>query len=418
MGSMWRSAIVSIVIVSFPVGARGQGNPVGPEFRVNSYTTQGQRLPSVERDPLGNFVVVWTSYGQDGSSDGIFGQRYDGSGVPLGAEFRVNTSTTGGQYLASVAAGSSGDFVVVWASVDQDGSQYGVFGQRYTVGGMPLGPEFRVNTYTTGTQRAPAIAADSSGSFVVAWMSAGQDGSSYGIFGQRFASSGVPTGPEFRVNTSTTGYQLLPSVAAGPAGTFVIVWTGVDGSNSGVFGQRYASSGTPTGPEFRVNTYTFGLQDHPSVALDSSGNFMLVWQSVPQDGSDHGVYGQRYTASGAPSGSEFRVNTYTTYVQQRPSVVTDSSGNFVVVWQSLYQDGPTFSVFGQRYAATGAPEGAEFRVNTFTNYYQSNPDVAADPAGNFVVVWQSILQDGSSFGVFGQRYAPIVPVELVHFRVE
>ena len=35
--------------------------------------------------------------------------------------------------------------------------------------------------------------------------------------------------------------------------------------------------------------------------------------------------------------------------------------------------------------------------------------MAADAAGNFVVVWQSDGQDGSGYGVFGQRYAFIAP---------
>ena len=34
------------------------------------------------------------------------------------------------------------------------------------------------------------------------------------------------------------------------------------------------------------------------------------------------------------------------------------------------------------------------------------------------IIWSSDGQDGSSFGVFGQRYSQIVPVELMHFRVE
>jgi len=54
-----------------------QGNPVGPEFRVNTYTTGSQFLPSVASDPTGNFVVVWQSANQDGSMQGIFGQRYN-----------------------------------------------------------------------------------------------------------------------------------------------------------------------------------------------------------------------------------------------------------------------------------------------------------------------------------------------------
>jgi hypothetical protein len=37
---------------------------------------------------------------------------------------------------------------------------------------------------------------------------------------------------------------------------------------------------------------------------------------------------------------------------------------------------------------------------------------------DFVVVWQSNTQDGSSYGIFGQRYSQIVPVELMRFGVE
>jgi hypothetical protein len=44
--------------------------------------------------------------------------------------------------------------------------------------------------------------------------------------------------------------------------------------------------------------------------------------------------------------------------------------------------------------------------------------VTADSAGNFVVVWSSFGQDGSNYGVFGQRYSQIVPVELMRFGVE
>ena len=108
-----------------------------------------------------------------------------------------------------MASDSSGNFVVVWESYYQDGSGFGVFGQRYASTGAPLGPEFRVNTHTTISQRYPAVASDSSGNFVVVWDSSSQDGSSYGVFGQRYASTGAPLGPEFRVNTYTTGSQTI-----------------------------------------------------------------------------------------------------------------------------------------------------------------------------------------------------------------
>jgi hypothetical protein len=413
-----------LALVLFPRAASAQGDPLGPEFRVNTYTTNGQAFSAITSDASGNFVVVWESDGQDGptgTSRGVFGQRYASSGTPLGPEFRVNTYTTESQGLPSIAADGSGNFVVVWRSEGQDGSSHGVFGQRYANSGTPLGSEFRVNTFTTGEQRFPSVAADTAGNFVAVWRSAGQDLSSFGIFGQRYASSGVPLGSEFRVNTYTTGSQAGAAVASDASGNFVVVWSSVsqDGSSYGVFGQRYAISGTSLGPEFRVNTYTTGGQLYPAVASDGSGNFVVVWQSEDQNGSGDGVYGQRYASSGTPLGPEFRINTYTAFDQINPVVASDISGNLVVVWTSPEPGaGASFGIVGQRYASSGAPSGPEFRVNTYTPEFQTRPAVTSDASGNFVVSWTSPGQDGSSYGIFGQRYSQIVPVELMQFKVE
>ena len=336
----------------------GSGIPIGPEFRVNTYTTGFQEFPSVAADLAGNFVVVWHS-GQDGSALGIFGQRYASSGAPLGPEFRVNTYTTSSQFFPSVASDAGGNFVVVWNSpADESGT--GVFGQRFASSGAPMGPEFRVNTVTFAEQYVGNVASDAAGSFVVVWDSLFQDGSQIGVFGQRFASSGTPIGPEFRVNTFTIDNQLGPRVASDTTGNFVVVWTssplqiaGQDGSGAGVFGQRFDTSGVPLGAEFRVNTFTTSNQYSPSIAADSAGNFVVSWQSYSQEGPYGGlagVFGQRYASSGAPLGPEFRVNTYTTTRQYRSAVAADPLGNFVVTWTSYPgQDGSFHGVFGQRF---------------------------------------------------------------------
>ena len=416
------SLLVLASTVLLPSVASPQGDPVGPEFRVNTYTINNQGLASVAAGGGGDFVVVWTSGpGQDGSSYGIFGQRYAGSGAPQGPEFRVNTYTTNSQYRSFAAADSSGRFVVVWESTGQDGAGRGVFGQRYDSSGAALGPEFRVNTYTTGDQFGAIVAAASpSGSFVVVWHSNGEDGSGFGVFGQRYDASGAPQGSEFRVNTYTTGNQFYPSVATDSSNGFVVSWSslGQDGSGYGILAQRYDSVGSPIGPELRVNTFTTGSQSVSAVASDPSGNFVVVWASAAQDGQDYGIFGQRFASSGAPLGPEFLVNSYTTDTQFIPAIAADSAGNFVVAWQSDTQDGSSYGTFGQRYAASGAPLGPEFRVNTYTTLQQAVPAVAADGNGAFVVVWQSVGQDGSSIGVFGQRFSQMVPVELMQFRVE
>ena len=187
------------------------GTPLGGDILVNTYTAgvQGWRgSTDAAVDRVGNLVVVWASDGQDGSYDGVFGQRLGASGAPVGAECQVNTYTTGDQgsrqFRGSVAVtrAPDGRFVVVWMGGQQDGSGFGIFGQRYDAAGAPAGAEFRVNTNTTDAQTTPDVAMDGNGNLVVVWSSFGQDGSLGGVFGRRFAASGAAQGSEFQVNTN------------------------------------------------------------------------------------------------------------------------------------------------------------------------------------------------------------------------
>src|SRR5439155_1490486 len=161
------------------------------EFRVNTVTTGSQLRPAVGMSAAGDFVIVWDT--GDGSGTGIAAQRYSAAGVPQGGEFRVNTLIAGNQYAPAVAMDAAGDFVVAWQSgsvgVSQDGSGLGVFAQRYSAAGVAQGPEFRVNTFTTGDQNFPAIAIDAAGDFVVAWSSYNQDGSDYGVYHKRYSAA-------------------------------------------------------------------------------------------------------------------------------------------------------------------------------------------------------------------------------------
>ena len=276
------------------------GNPVGAEFQVNTYTNNTQTNPSIAMDPSGNFVIAWQSWYQDGGGDGIFAQRYDSTGNPVGAEFQVNTYTTSTQYLHSVGMDPFGNFVIVWTSRHQDGDGDGIFAQRYDSTGNPVGAEFQVNTYTTGDQTRPSIATGPFGNFVIAWTSYGQDGDSYGIFAQRYDSTGNPVGAEFQVNTYTTGDQTGPSVGMDPFGNFVIAWMsyGQDGDGDGIFAQWYDSNGNPLEAEFQVNTYTLDDQVYPSVPAVYSDNLLIVWESKGgQDGYGSGIFGEIFYAA-------------------------------------------------------------------------------------------------------------------------
>jgi hypothetical protein len=340
-----------------------------------------------------------------------------------GVEFRVNTFTTGSQHDPNVDSNGSGAFVVAWTS-PQDGSGDGVFAQRFANSGAPIGPEFQVNTFTTGTQYQPAVAMDQAGNFVVVWSSQGQEGAGAEVYGQRFSSSGVPLGSEFRVNTFTTGDQHRPDVGSDPSGNFLVVWQdgadpGGGAAGRGIFGRSYDSTGAPVGPEFQVNTYTTGFHGAPAVAVDLAGGAVAVWHSDGQDGSDLGIFGQRFSVSGTPIGSEFQVNTFTTGRQADPAVGKEFSSNgcFVVAWSSDGEDGSGSGVFGRVYYFGVDPQDV-FRFNEITTGHQTRAAVGALPEVDLVVLWDTEGQDGSGTSVYGRIDNHFIPVELMQFKVE
>lgn len=381
----------------------------GDEFRVNTTTAGNQQTDqfspgAVAMDSVGNYVVVWTSTGQDGSGNGIYAQRYNAGGIPQGGEFLVNTTTASDQQNATVAMDASGNFVVTWESLNQDGSNFGIFAQRYNAAGVAQGVEFQVNTDASNAQRLPTVAMADNGNFVIVWSTA--DGSSLGVHAQRYDAAGVAQGSEFLVNTSQTlNAQQFATVAMDATGNFVVTWTDVfmDGRGD-IFAQRYDSTGAAQGSAFLVSSTT-GFQTNSAIAMNASGEFVITWQHNGNlSGNTYEIMARRYDAAGVAQGSQFQVNTTTTNDQTTPSVAMDDTGAFTVTWVSLGSDK---DIFAQTYSDTGVAQGTEFRVNTATLNGQQQPTIAMDADGDYVVVWTSVGQDagGAGLGVYGQRYS-------------
>jgi len=386
----------------------------GTELRVNELTTDTQRRARAFVAVDGTFVVTWHSFGQDGARYGVMARRFDARGNGLGNEFQVNTYTTDDQYHPDIAADRRGNFVVVWDSFGQDGSYASLNGQRFDARGQRRGGEFQVNTYTTYSQEWGRVAVAPGGSFVVAWSSY-TDGSVTSIVARRYDAQGAALGNEFVVNSTTAGLQIFPDVGVADDGSFVVAWMGPDGpTNYGVFARRFSPAGAPLGSDFRVNTTVPGYQNYPSLSVSPAGAFVVAWQSAGQDGSVYAIVGRRYDAAGVPLGAEFLVNTYTTGDQSgRPAVSADRQGNFTVAWRSMPgQDGSASGVFARRFAAGGAARSGEFGLNTYTTGDQDMPEVAVDPVGNVLSVWRSGGQDGSGSGVFARRWGGLLPAAL------
>jgi hypothetical protein len=145
--------------------------------------------------------------------------------------------------------------------------------------------------------------------------------------------------------------------------------------------------------EFLVNSLTDDRQLWPDVAMDTGGDFVVVWTSESSAGNDqsgYSVQARLFGADGVPRGEPFQVNSYTDNNQLVPSVAMDGVGNFVVVWVSKGSpgdDNSDTSIQGQRYDQAGIAQGEQFQVNQFISRGQNSPDVAMNDQGDFVVVW-------------------------------
>ncbi len=336
-------------------GQRVDGSGVfqGVEFQINTTTSSNQSSASVASDGDGDFLVAWSSI-QDGNGNGIFGQLFDSAGAAVGVEFQINAFTTGSQLGPAVAMAAGGGFIVAWQSAGQDGDGNGIFARGFNSSGAAITGELQLNTYTTGSQQIPAIALRG-GEVVVVWSDfTGHDGDGLGAFGQRLAVGGGLIGGEFQVATRTAGTQVYPSVAAIADGEFVVVWQGAGTQLSylEIFGQRYDSSGAPSGGEFLVNASTGDINDkfNPDVTSSGDGDFTVVWESYADDGDLLGVFGRQWSSLGTPLAAEFQVNTYTTGFQFGARVSISNAGRFVVAWHSTGQDGDAYGLFAQRFA--------------------------------------------------------------------
>ncbi|MET3779369.1 hypothetical protein ABID20_004965, partial [Rhizobium alvei] len=375
------------------------------ETRVNSATAGNQTAAQVTTLSDGSYVVTWQSADQDGDGNGIYQQHYSAKGVKIGGEVQVNSYTVSEQLAPSITALSGGGWVVTWQSAGPDGSSYGIVQQRYDAdGNADAAGEILVNTTATSAQRNPVVTALDDGGWVVAWESL--HGGDMNIYQQRFTSGGVASDGETLVNGWVSGNQVASTITALKDGGWVVAWEGSGGNGSeyGIYQQRYNSAGTAVGSETLVNSTTAGDQGTPSITGLADGGWVVTWYDPNKDGDAFGIFQQRYNSSGATVGSETQVNTFVTGIQFEPSVTALKSGGWVVTWSSSDHDGGQYGVYQQLYNKNGAAVGDETRINTTTDADQDTPSVSALNDGGWVVTWSSYGQDGDGEGVYMQRF--------------
>jgi hypothetical protein len=116
---------------SWDIYERSFTNAIGGQSQiVNAYTYGDQYNPQISAIG-GNYLIVWTSLGQDGSREGVYGQFLNEGDSLTGNEFLINTTTVGQQMEPAVASDGAQQFLAVWTSFTFSPNGFDLFAQRY-----------------------------------------------------------------------------------------------------------------------------------------------------------------------------------------------------------------------------------------------------------------------------------------------
>ena len=383
------------------------GNPLwAADVLVNSDGgTAKQEYPAVAVDGGGQAVVVWEDYRNGDYYRDIYVQRVDVGGNPLWAQdARVNSDGgTADQGSPAVAVDGGGNAVVVWQ--DNRNGNYDIYAQRLDAGGNRLwAQDLRVESDGgTVPQRYPAVAVDGGGQAVVVW--ADWRNGVRGIYAQRLNAQGNRLwAQDLRVNAE--GGMTLPTrddppvVALDRSGNAVVVWADVRNGNTDIYAQRVDAGGNRLwAQDVRVNSDGGTAEQwFPAVAVDGGGNAFVVWTDERNGNRD--IYAQRLDAGGNRRWvADVQVSADGGTADQKfPAVAVDGGGHAVVVWW-----GDNWDLYAQRLDAVGSRLWAQdLRVNSDEGKaYQRTPAVAVDWGGNIIVVWQDYRNGNQD--IYAQR---------------
>jgi sugar lactone lactonase YvrE len=315
-----------------------KGKPTSGEFRLIDRVDGSQAPDQVVADRDGSFLVVWTELTPRGQSS-VFVRRFNRNGAPRGEQIRVHGGGALNRYDGVVAVGSDGRFAVGWQTdvdVEDPGAYTNAMARIFAADGTPVTREILLSAGTPGigddnifafptglalapdgtlsalvqyyalpnclethlVQRKPrgglqsqslnvgfncvlsdyygsSLAMSRDGSVIATW-------SEFQAIAQRFAPDGTPRGDRNAVDV-----QIYTSVAAQADGSFIIVWTDVEGPDggllSGIFGRAFAADGTPLTRDLRINTTTENYHYGSAIAAHRRGPVVVVWGQIAQE---------------------------------------------------------------------------------------------------------------------------------------
>jgi hypothetical protein len=376
------------------------GNPLAASFKVSGDDGGTLRTsPKVSVGHSGKFVVVWEDY-RNVDAD-VYAQRFDSSGAELGENILVNLdSLSEDQYSPSVSMGLNDRFMVGW--VDLRYGDEAIFARSLSFGD-PSGDTvlFSITSDTSSVvQDSPPIVADTLGRFTVAWTE--YTPSNLTVYAQRFDSLGQGLGDNIIMSSSqSTGERHGPAMSSSPDGSFTVAWMDRRAGNYDIYAQAVTSGGFLNGTNLILNDDELGAnQNYPQIAIKADGGFAMVWEDLRRGESD--IFMRRFDQSASPLSDDCMVNdSLGRFYHGRPDLAGDESGNLLVVWEDTRES--LLEIYAQLFDNSGNPTGGNLRVNCQGMINNFAPSCDMSPDGDFVVVWSA--SEGNENNVYGRLFS-------------
>jgi hypothetical protein len=194
----------------------------------------------------------------------------------------------------------------------------------------------------------------------------------------------------------------------------------LDGNSDGVGGDDYVERFTivppplPSSPLVDVLTSSVPGPISSSFAVSPlDRSFVVVWQGPGQTAGETDVYARRFDEHGMAISSVVTANTFLPGNQTQPSVAMDDAGNYVVIWDTTIPLATGHVVYGRRFKADGTPLDADqFPVDTVPHAAATSPSVTMDSDGDFIVAWQGDL-GGDTSEIFARRFTGATGSSLI-----
>jgi Tol biopolymer transport system component len=247
----------------------------GSLLSVNTSSSKSQFNPSIAMNAAGNAVVAWTN-DQTGHTK-IDARQFNSNATAVGDDFQVGASGNDNQDFAKAGLDSSGNFAVTWQDNFGGAGAIDVMARRYNVAGTALdAAPVTVNTYTTSNQQSPSIAELPAGQYFIAWQSNNEDGNNWGVYGQMFNADGSRNGSETQINTTTQGPQQDPAVTWNGT-TATVVWDGQGAvSNQAIYGQQFVTPSVANQAPVITSPYSQTIAQGGTLTFSSAGGTQIT----------------------------------------------------------------------------------------------------------------------------------------------